>query len=213
MGWKARVVLASEEYEYFASAPPHDPERADRLRDQLGLGDYERVGPSNLETGVHASDRQLFIGAYPRGVVICHVDAPTSFLDDPPVVGDGPLSSLRDTLLGMYPSGEVLAVHALSVVDFWFFCLFRKGRAVRRAGGSYDKLFVNEGEPLEAEADVLATCPMVRVAEEGLGEDLTLDVFMSLFGDAENEIDLELALTEYARPGFFKSLRRRMGLP
>jgi hypothetical protein len=213
MGWKASVVFAAEESGYFSSVLQHNQARAEQIRERLGLKDYEPVGPAVFETAMNPNRGQLFIGAYSRGVVVCHDDAPGAFFDDSSrrkISGSaGDFAEFKDKLMAMYPKGEVIAIVLHSVVNLWGYSVYVNGRLLRRAAGASDNgLIVNEGTPLPEEARVLATCPMEEVDTEGMGEELVFDVSSRLFGKSMNETATNLALpmTEYKRKGLFKRL-------
>jgi hypothetical protein len=213
MGWKASVVFAAEEPGYFGSVPVHDVARAEQIREQLGLKDYEQVGPAVFETAMNPNRGQLLIGAYPRGIVICHDDAPGAFIEDSSrgkISGRaGDFAEFKDKVLAMYPKGEVIAIVLHSVVNLWGYGVYVNGRLLRRAAGASDNgLIVNEGTPLPEEARVLATCPIDEIDQEGAGEELVFDVSARLFGKSMEAAATNLALpmTEYKRKGLLKRL-------
>jgi hypothetical protein len=213
MGWKASVVFAAEEVGYFGEVPVHDQARAEKIREQLGLKNYEQVGPAVFETSMNPSRGQLFIGAYPRGLVICHDDAPGAFFDESSrrkISGSaGDFVGFKDKVLAMYPKGEVIAIVLHSVVNLWGYSVYTNGRLLRRAAGASDNgLIVNEGAPLPEEARVLATCPIDEVDTEGVGEELVFGVSARIFGRSmeETATNLKLPMTEYKRKGLLKRL-------
>jgi hypothetical protein len=216
MGWKAFVVFAAEEQGYFGTMPVHDPERADKIREQLGLIGFERKGPVVLESVMNPKRGQLVIGAYPRGVAICHRDAPGCFFDDRShrkISGSaGGFARFKDNLLALYPTGEVTAIVLHSVVNLWGYSVYNNGRLLRSAAGaSDDGIIVDEGAPLPEESRILATCPIDSIDEEGVGEELVFDVSTRMFGTRIDEIDnLALPMTEYTRHGLLRSLIGRL---
>ncbi|MBC7956791.1 MAG: hypothetical protein H7Y33_13100 [Cytophagales bacterium] len=216
MGWKVFAVFATEEPGYFGTRPQHDAERADDIRDRLGLSGYERVGESDFETAMYPRAGALFIGAFPEGVIVCDAKLPSYFFDDGARrrINGASLrfQNFKANLLGLYPEGQVLSVVLHSVVNLWGYSLHEGGRHLRSAAGaSDDGLFTNIGSPLPEEARVLGLCPIDEVDAEGYGEELTFDVSARLFGKRIDEFDgLGLQLSKYRKrnrvSSFFKGL-------
>jgi hypothetical protein len=203
MGWKAFAIFAAEQPGYFGSAPEHDPGRAEQVRQQLGLGGYDTVGLSTFDAGMYPRDGQLFIGAYPAGVIVCHDKLPGYFFDDQSrrsiSGGSSDMQQSVSALLSLYPQGEVLAVVLHSVVNLWGYTLYSSGRLVRSAAGAADDgLIANVGMPLPEEARVLSTCPIDKVDEECAGEELVFDVAARMLGQRIDVFEPEsLQISEY----------------
>jgi len=203
MGWKAFVLFATDQPPgYFGSFPPHDPQRAEQLRQQLGLTGYETVGPAVLDDGLNPDKNALFIAAPARGIVLSHPDLVQSFfLDgDSDALGAVPphVEKFRQALLGIYPTGQVLAIVLHSVVNLWGYSLFSEGRLVRCAtGASDDGVIADFGEPLPEERPLLA---QMELNDEN-GEEFVFAVAARLLGRPLDQFveGLNLGMTEYRK--------------
>lgn len=217
MGWKAFTLFATDQPSgYFGSFPQHDPERAEAIRIRLGLDRYEIKGKSTFEQGIYPQNGSLFIGAYPGGTILCEEDLPFDFFDEISEKTHVPgveRRNFRSNFLNLYPAGQVLAIVLHSVVDLWGYSLYSKGKWIRAATGSSDDGLIGQfGQPLPEEERILRECPIEKVHEEGIGEELVFDVSTRFLGkriDAFDEFNLQM--TEYQKQvscpfSFFKRL-------
>ncbi len=219
MGWKIFAIFAAEEAGYFGTLPPHDPARAERLREQLGLGGYDHVGPSRFVDAMYPRGGALHIGAYPRGMILCDVDLPACFFDAQSrhsINGAGmEFGEFKSRLLALYPDGLVVALVLHSVVNLWGYSVYSRGALLRSAAGaSDDGLIANHGAPLAEEAAILGICPVDGVDAEGYGEELVFDVSARLFGkriDAFAEIALDLSAYGKQKTGVASFLKKLFG--
>lgn len=216
MGWKAFAIFATAEPGYFASKPVHDTERADRLRNQLGLSAYERTGAADFDSAMYPRSGTLAIGAYPQGTIVCERDLPSYFFDAPArrTINETKVKrpDFKAQLLDLYPTGQVLAIVLHSVVNLWGYSLYANGQLVRSAAGAADDgLITNTGQPLPEESRVLAMCAIDQVDVEGYGEDLVFDVAARFLGGRIDELkDLTLAMGLYEKPSGFSTMVKRL---
>lgn len=220
MGWKAFALFATDDTAgYFGSLPAHSSELAEHTRIKLGLTPYDAIGTQTFDQCMHPPKRSLFLGAYPRGLVICEPELPCYFFDDKPrrrISGTRiEFQQFESNLLNHYPNGEVLAIVLHSVVNLWGYSLYSKGQLVRSAAGaSDDGPMVNVGVPLPEEEKILRKCPIDRIDEEGLGEDLVFDVTARFLGkriDEFAEINLEMAEYKRKRSGPASFIKKFFG--
>jgi hypothetical protein len=203
MGWKASIAFATDEPGYFGSMPKHDEQRAEQWRGQLGLDRFDPVGIERLDAAIYPRNGALYVGAYPRGVIVCHSRLPGHFFDEESrrkIWGtSSAFKDFKSRFLDFYPGGEVLALVLHSVVDLWGYSVYARGALVRCAAGTADNgLIVSTGIPLSEEARILASCPIEEVSEKVLGEDLVFDVSTRMLGKRIDEFDeLPHLLTEY----------------
>jgi hypothetical protein len=205
MGWKAFVLFATDQPPgYFGGFPPNDPQRAERIRMQLGLTDYETVGATTLEESLNPAKGELFIAAPSGGVVLSHPDFIESFF----VEGDSDelspvpphVEAFRNGVLGLYPTGQVLAIVLHSVVNLWGYSLFSEGRLIRCASGSAeDGVIADFGEPLPEEQSLLAEHEL----NDETGEEFVFAVAARFLGKPLDRFteDLNLGMTEYRKKG------------
>jgi hypothetical protein len=217
VGWKAFIAFATDEPGYFGSIPEHDAQRAEQLRIRLGLDGFEPAGERKLDAAIYPRGDVLYLGAYPRGVIVCHTMLPGHFFDEKSrrkiCDTSSSFKDFKSRFLGLYPNGEVLVLVLHSVVNLWGYCVYAKGSMVRSvAGAADDGLIVSTGAPLSEEARILESCPIEKVDENVLGEELVFDVSTRMLGKRIDEYDeLPLLLTEYKpRSGGVASLWRQI---
>jgi hypothetical protein len=216
VGFKVFIAFATDEPGYFGSFPEHDPQRAEQLRSELGLDHFQPVGLRGLDAAIYPRGDVLYLGAYPRGAIVCHSRLPGHFFDEESgrkICGtSSAFKDFKSRFLALYASGEVLVLVLHSVVNLWGYCVYARGVVVRSAAGSADDgLIVSTGIPLPEEARILESCPIQKVDENVLGEELVFDVSTRIFGQRIDELDeLPLLLTEYRpnRRGVSSLLRR-----
>lgn len=195
MGWKCSVVFGSISppplHDGAPRAPRHDPHAAIAIAADCGLG---TLSPA------HETD--LCYGIFPHGreevVIAAAADDSFASLGDCRRVSrsDGvALSPNNDprvqAMLRRFPSGIVLACELHSVVDFWGFALFERGRLIRHAAGSADEgVTINEGSPIAEEAD--QAIPAAGDFETGFdGESMVFRVATRIFGQPMDQAPLE----------------------
>ena len=126
-----------------ATMPTHDPERARRLIEELGLGPCRSRGTTTFDLGI--SVELMVIGAYEGAAIIGHPDIVNACLEpraDP----------MTARILTVFPQAAVLRVGLASVVNLWSYSYFEQGRLVRAYGGSADDgVVMDEGELLAEE--------------------------------------------------------------
>ena len=144
MGWKASCILSNERAPgYLGMMPPHDPQRARRLIEDLGLGPCRSRGMTTFDEGIYPDC--LVVGAYDGAAVV----------GDPQIINAG-FSPDGDPLLGralaLFPKAAILRVGLHSVVNLWTYAYFEGGRLLRAYGGAADEgVLVDEGEWLPEE--------------------------------------------------------------
>ena len=203
MGWKAFVVFATDQPPgYFGGFPPNDPQRAEHIRLQLGLTDYETVGATTLEEGLNPAKGELFIAAPSGGIVLSHPDLFEALFveEDSDELSPAPphVEAFRTAVLGLYPKGQVLAIMLHSVVNLWGYSLFSEGRLIRCASGSADDgVIADFGEPLPEEQPLLAESEL----NDEIGEDLVFAVAARFLGKPLDHFTegLNLGMTEYRK--------------
>jgi hypothetical protein len=144
MGWKAPCILINERAPgYLGTMPPHDPQRARRLIEDLGLGPCRSRGMTTFEEGIYPD--RLVVGAYDRAAVIGTPD----LINSSGRIGRNPLI-LR--VMETFPKAAVLSVCLHSVVNLFGYAYFEGGVLLRAYGGSADEgVVVDRGEPLPEE--------------------------------------------------------------
>ncbi len=144
MGWKASCILINERGPgHLGTMPPHDPQRARRLIEDLGLGPCRSRGMTTFDEGIYPD--RLVVGAYDGAAVI----------GDPQIIDAG-FSPADDPLLGralaLFPKATIVRVGLHSVVNLWTYAYFEAGVLIRAYGGAAEEgVVVDQGEPLPEE--------------------------------------------------------------
>jgi hypothetical protein len=190
MGWKASCILINERSPgYLGTMPPHDPQRARRLIEDLGLGPCRSRGMTTFEEGIYPD--RLVVGAYDGAAFIGTSD----LINSSERIGHNPLI-LR--VLETFPKAAVLAVCLHSVVNLFGYAYFEAGVLIRAHGGSAEEgVVVDQGERLPEEqphfersivrdgkrlfyADIGGR--MAEFSAEAYGETLAFEVMARYFG-------------------------------
>ena len=131
MGWRASCILINERGPgYLGTMPPHDPQRARRLIEDLGLGPCRSRGMTTFEEGIYPD--RLVVGAY-NGA---------AFIGDPRIINAGFCPSddpLPSRVLTLFPQSAILRVGLHSVVKLWTYAYFEAGVLIRVYGGAAEE--------------------------------------------------------------------------
>jgi hypothetical protein len=145
MGFKASCILVNEREpgHLVTASPQHDPIRARRIVEVLGLGRHHSRGMTTFDDGIYPQG--LVVGAYDGFTIIGH-----------PEIANACLEPRADTMtariLPAFPRAEVLRVGLHSVVNLWSYALFERGSLRRAYGGSHDDgVVLDEGALLAEE--------------------------------------------------------------
>jgi hypothetical protein len=197
MGFKTFTVFVSEEPGYFGTKPRHDPSQAERLLLDLGLTRCTLV-EHNVPLNDYPRDNDLYIGVYPKGVVIAHEELPAAFFDAKSRLKNfGPIPDRSDfarRYSNLFPQGEVIALILHSVVDLWGFSVYKNGVPIRVASGADGEFFGSIGDQLPEESTILVEHAIESLDEVGLGEELVFEVARRVFGFRYDDEDLSEVL-------------------
>lgn len=185
MRWQVSMVCATDQPGSFGARRDNDVKRARRIQRDLASERYEHTGEVSLWDALHPSGDALFIGAYPDGVLICHADLAGALIHGNAWsrVAGSLRSNFRDTVLQLYPAGEVMALALHCVTDLWGFSAYHGARRVRTiAGSAEDGVFADSGKPLPEEGTLLARATPAQLNDMGAGEELVLAASERMFG-------------------------------
>lgn len=209
------VFGCSGEDGYLGTFPVHDPARADRMVQALGLPSFLRAGPATLDDGLRAPEWEVFVGAYESGFVIGSPAVSGEFLEKERPAALAPM-------LELWPGARILAVNIEDACNAYSFAWFEGGRLRRRLSvvAQIEEGLLESGLPLPEEE------PYLR-RRRGDGEDLEFRspdgeewspawqvgwelahlVSRRMFGGALNEIEVEnLALERFEDPVLRKAM-------
>ena len=195
MGWKCSVVfgsLAPPPLQDRSPRPPrHDANAALALAADCGLGALTPAHETDLCYGIYPHENQ-------EVVIAAAADGSFASLGDcrrlagSEGVALSPSNDPRvQAMLRRFPSGVVLACELHSVVDFWAFALFDRGRLIRQAAGSADDgILINHGSPIPEESD--QAIPAAEDSETQFdGESMVFRVASRIFGQPLDQVPLE----------------------
>ncbi|QBE63295.1 DUF6928 family protein [Pseudoduganella lutea] len=187
MRWELSIVCATDRPGSFAEPAGNDVDRAARIVSELAADGYQHAGEVSLWQALYPGDDALFVGAYPGGVLACHADLAGALIHGNAWsrVNGSLRGGFRETLLALYPGGEVMAMALHCAANLWGFSTYRESRRIRTVAGSgEDGLFADHGPPLAEEIPVLAHVTPALLDRPAAGEALVLAASARMFGDS-----------------------------
>ena len=140
MGWKASVIII------------HKPTQADneQLLKDVGFNNLTKIDDVPFEVAINPDDHKVYIGNYKDNLLICAPDMPMQFIVDNETETERKLKQI-------FPNAEICSIVLHSTVNFWGYSIITNGQKIRaRAGSADDGTFIDMGEPLEEEKDLLS---------------------------------------------------------
>ncbi|GGY23077.1 DUF6928 family protein [Pseudoduganella albidiflava] len=191
MRWELSIVCATDQPGSFGTPAGNDAARAAGIVRELAADGYEHAGEVSLWHALHPGEDAMFVGAYSGGVLVCHADLAGALIHGNAWsrVNGSLRGGFRETLLGLYPRGEVMAMALHCVAQLWGFSTYRESRRVRTVAGSgEDGLFADHGVPLAEEIPVLAHVTPALLERPAAGEALVLAASARMFGDSIDQL-------------------------
>jgi len=140
MGWKASAIIINK------------PTQVDNetLLTELGFNNLTRIEDEPFEVAINPDDNKVYIGSYKNNLLVCASDIPTQFFDE----NETPIEK---TFNRIFPNSEICSIVLHSAINLWGYSVTRNGKKIRaRAGNSDDGTFVEIGEPLDEEKELLS---------------------------------------------------------
>lgn len=151
MGWKASAIIVH-------SSKETDPKS---LLSELGFSNLSKIKDRTVEEVINPGRKEVYIGRYKNNLIICTPDLPMNFIEDKS-------GHAEKVLIDKFPDAEICSIVLHSVVNLWGYAIIKDGQKIRaRAGSADDGTFVEFGEPLKEELDLLSKS---RVNAEGKRE-------------------------------------------
>ena len=188
--WELSIVCVTDRPGSFGADMGNDTVRAAQLQRAIAVDGYRHAGEVSLWNALYPEDDSMCVGAYPGGVLICHADLAGALIHGNAWsrVNRSLRPDFRDTVLHLFPGGEVMSLALHCVTSLWGFSAYRAARRIRTvAGSAEDGVFVNSGVPLSEEVPVLARATPAMLDLPAAGEDLVLAASARMFG---SRIDL-----------------------
>lgn len=200
MGWKASTVIINK------------PTQVDneKLLQELGFVDLIKIEDEPFEVAINPGDKKVYIGTYKENLLICAPELPMQFFEDS--------ETETETILNRtFPTSEICSIVLHSAVNLWGYSVTKNGRKLRaRAGSADDGTFVEIGEPLEEEKNLLSKStldndgnrtylledfPGEPFNEDQVGENFVFEICSRYFGeqlDRADDLLFETTLTGYS---------------
>ena len=140
MGWKASTIIINK------------PTQVDSevLLKTLGFDNLTKIEDEPFEVAINPDDNKVYIGTYKDNLLICAPDIPMQFFEDNETQTEKILNQI-------FPNSEICSIVLHSTVNLWGYSVTQNGRKIRaRAGSADDGTFVEIGEPLEEEKELLS---------------------------------------------------------
>jgi hypothetical protein len=188
MGWKASAIII------------HKPTQVDNeeLLKELGLVNLTRIADEPFEVAIYPDDNKVYIGTYKDNLLVCQPDIPMQFFED----FETPTEKI---LKQKFPNAEICSIILQSTVNLWGYSVTRNGQKIRaRAGSSDDGTFVELGEPLDEEKELLSKSrldengnriywlddfPDEPFNEDQVGENFVFSICKRYFGEELDRAD------------------------
>ena len=187
MRWELSIVCATDRPGSFGTSAGNDVARAAGIVRELAADGYRHAGEVSLWQALHPGNDAMFVGAYPGGVLVCHADLAGALIHGNAWsrVNGSLRGGFRETLLALYPRGELMAMALHCIEKLWGFSAYRESRRIRTVAGSGDEgLFADHGAPLAEELPVLARATTAMLEQPAAGEALVLAASARMFGDS-----------------------------
>ena len=141
MGWKASMLIVN-------NPTPVDHQK---LLQDMGFANLNKIEDESFNSVIYPEDGRVYIGTYKGNLIICSNDfAHDDFLKNQE-------AKAKQVLASAFPSSEICAIALHSGVNLWSYAVMQHGKTLRaRAGSSEDGTFVEIGEPLEEEKELLS---------------------------------------------------------
>lgn len=196
MGWKASTIIIHK---------PSQVENEQLLKD-LGFEGLSKIEDEPFEVAMNPEDNKVFIGSYKDNLLICTQEIPMLFYEKVE-------SQIEVILKNKFPQSEICTIALHSVVNFWGYSVIKNGQKIRaRAGSADDGTFLEFGEPLEEEKELISKSKLDEDGnriylidedsfyEDQVGENFVFSICKRYFGvelDFADELLFETNLTGY----------------
>ena len=197
MGWKASLIVI------------HKPNRVgnQQLLEELGFNNLSKIEDKTFEEIINPDDNRVYIGEYNNNLIICAPELPMQFFEDNE-------SYVEHKFTQIFPNSEICAIVLHSTVNLWGFSVTINGKKVRaKAGSSDDGTFVDYGEPLPEELELLngaivdengirtytdTILPDEIFTEDQVGENFVFSIWTRYFDVELDGMEESLFETEFA---------------
>ena len=140
MGWKASTIIIHKPTEI----------NNEKLLQELGFDNLRKIEDEPFEIAIYPDNHKVYIGTYKDNLLICASDLPMHFFEENK-------TSTEKILYRLFPNSEICSIILQSTVNLWGYSVSVNGQKIRaRAGSSDDGTFIELGEPLDEEKELLS---------------------------------------------------------
>ncbi|WP_286920404.1 DUF6928 family protein [Flavobacterium sp. UBA4197] len=140
MGWKAFAIIINK------------PRQVDNeiLLNELCFEGITKIKDEQFDVAINPDDNTVYIGSYKDNLLVCTPEIPMLFFEDYETQAEHAVNRL-------FPNSEICSFVLHSVVNLWGYSVIKNGKKIRtRAGSANDGTFIEEGNPLDEEKDLLS---------------------------------------------------------
>lgn len=200
MGWKASTIVITK--------PSHI--NNEELLTKLGLKNLTKIQDEPFEVAIYPKDNTAYIGTYKNNLIICEPKLPMQFFEDNE-------TEIEKILVNEFPTSEICSIVLHSVVNLWGYSIIKNGKKLRARAGSFDDgTFVEIGEPLDEEKELLSKSTIDQngkrtyifedvddepMTEDQVGENFVFAIWKRYFDEELDRADdslFETILTGYS---------------
>lgn len=178
MGWKASFIVIHR---------PTDTDLTGLLA-ALGYQGLTRIEDQPFESVINPRKGKVYITRTGDNIILCSPDIPAQIFEQ--------RQYAAEVLLGqLFPESEICFIILHSVINLWGYSVSRGGQRLRiRAGSADDGTFIDEGEPLPEELDLLSQSHLTdsgqrvygegedQMTEDQVGEEFAFNICKRYFG-------------------------------
>jgi hypothetical protein len=188
MGWKASTIIINK---------PNQVDNEDLLK-ELGFMSLRRIEDEPFEVAINPGNKKVYLGFYRDNLLICTPDLPMQFFEDSE-------TQVEKILKHKFPNSEICSIILHSTVNLWGYSVIKNGQKIRaRAGSADDGTFVEFGEPLDEEKELLGKSklddkgnriyllddfPEEPFDEDQVGENFVFSICKRYFGEELDSAD------------------------
>ncbi|MBO9699769.1 MAG: hypothetical protein J7604_06130 [Sporocytophaga sp.] len=188
MGWKASAIIIHSKTETDYKS----------LLSELGFSNLSKIKDKTVEEVINPDENEVYIGRYKNNLIICAPDMPMNFFEETP-------GHAERVLIEKFPNAEICSIVLHSVVNLWGYAVIKDGQKIRSRAGSADSgTFVEFGEPLKEELDLLSKShiaadgkrsylfedfPDEPMTEDQVGEEFVFEITGKYLGEQLDRCD------------------------
>ncbi len=199
MGWKISTLIINSDSQVDEQ----------ELLKQMGFYELSPIEAKSFDEVMNPDNKEVYIGSYKGNILICVQELPTTFLNQIILKGEKALANFFSE------ETEICAIVLHSVVNFWGYSVSKNNEKLRvRAGSAEDGTFIEYGNPLQEEKELLSKAKQIEgkrlfhfeehpeeyFTDDQVGENFVFDITKRYFGetlDLADDLLFETKLNGY----------------